>query len=189
MFGQSDDFYGNCDRPRSVNNHIFGTMKTVFVTVGTTCFDDLIVSLTSDETVEALIQRGYTDVVLQVGRGSYIPDAHSCPGLRLEVFCFKESIAENIQSADLVISHAGAGSCLEVLGAGKPLLVVINDKLMDNHQLELAKQLQADGHLLYCTCSTLAETLRNMDLSTLLPFQRGQPENFAQFLDKAVGFV
>lgn len=46
----------------------------------------------------------------------------------------------------------GAGSCLEVLGAGKPLLVVINDKLMDNHQLELAKQLQADGHLLYCTC-------------------------------------
>lgn len=37
--------------------------------------------------------------------------------------------------------------------------------------------------------STLTETLRNMDLSTLLPFQRGQPENFAQFLDKAVGFV
>lgn len=46
----------------------------------------------------------------------------------------------------------GAGSCLEVLGAGKPLLVVVNDKLMDNHQLELAKKLQADGHLLYCTC-------------------------------------
>ncbi|XP_053487490.1 UDP-N-acetylglucosamine transferase subunit ALG13 homolog [Ictalurus furcatus] len=164
-------------------------MKTVFVTVGTTSFDDLIVSLTSEEVVKALIHRGYTDLVLQFGRGSFIPDAHSCPGLRLEAFRFKESIAENIQSADVVISHAGAGSCLEVLGAGKPLLVVVNDKLMDNHQLELAKQLQADGHLLYCTCSTLAETLRDMDLSTLLPFQPGQPENFAQFLDKAVGFV
>lgn len=164
-------------------------MKTVFVTVGTTCFDDLILSLTSDEVTEALIQRGYTDVVLQVGQGSSVPQAHRRPGLRLEAFRFKESIAENIQSANLVISHAGAGSCLEVLGAAKPLLVVINDKLMDNHQLELAKQLQADGHLFYCTCSTLAETLRDMDLSTLLPFQRGQPEHFAQFLDKAVGFV
>ncbi|KAI5630086.1 hypothetical protein C0J50_7811, partial [Silurus asotus] len=164
-------------------------MKTVFVTVGTTSFDDLIISLSSEEVVKALIQRGYTDVVLQVGQGSYVPDAHSCPGLRLQTFRFKKSIAENIHNAHLVISHAGAGSCLEVLGAGKPLLVVVNDKLMDNHQLELAKQLQAEGHLLYCTCSTLAETLRDMNLSTLLPFQSGQPENFAQFLDKAVGFV
>ncbi|KAL6480257.1 hypothetical protein MHYP_G00112900 [Metynnis hypsauchen] len=149
------------------------TMKTVFVTVGSTCFDDLIASMTSDEVVKALVDRGYTDVVLQVGRGSFVPDPQSCPGLRLEAFRFKESIAENIQLADLVISHAGAGSCLEALGAGKPLLVVVNDKLMDNHQLELAKQLQVDSHLLYCTCSTLPQTLRDMDLSALLPFQRG----------------
>ncbi|KAL7885841.1 hypothetical protein AOLI_G00061360 [Acnodon oligacanthus] len=148
-------------------------MKTVFVTVGSTCFDDLIASMTSDEVVKALIDRGYTDVVLQVGRGSFVPDPQCCPGLRLEAFRFKVSIAENIQLADLVISHAGAGSCLEALGAGKPLLVVVNDKLMDNHQLELAKQLQADSHLLYCTCSTLPQTLRDMDLSALLPFLRG----------------
>ncbi|KAG9272640.1 UDP-N-acetylglucosamine transferase subunit ALG13 homolog isoform X1 [Astyanax mexicanus] len=164
-------------------------MKTVFVTVGTTCFDDLISSMTSAEVVKALVNRGYTDVVLQVGRGSSVPDSQSCPGLRLEAFRFKESIAENIQQADLVISHAGAGSCLEALGAGKPLLVVVNDKLMDNHQLELAKQLQADSHLLYCTCSTLPQTLRDMDLSALLPFLPGQPQKFASFLDKAVGLV
>ncbi|XP_062855875.1 UDP-N-acetylglucosamine transferase subunit ALG13 homolog [Trichomycterus rosablanca] len=164
-------------------------MKTVFVTVGTTSFDYLMISMTSNEVVKALVDGGYTDVVLQFGRGSFVPDPQTCPGLRIEAFRFKESIAENIQLADLVISHAGAGSCLESLGAGKPLLVVVNDKLMDNHQLELAKQLQADGHLLYCTCSTLAQTLREMDLSALLPFLPGQPQNFARFLDKAVGLV
>ncbi|XP_047440835.1 UDP-N-acetylglucosamine transferase subunit ALG13 homolog [Mugil cephalus] len=163
-------------------------MKTVFVTVGTTSFDELIESVTCSEAAQALKARGYERLVVQVGRGSLVPAADSCPQLRLEAFRFKDSIAEDIRQADLVISHAGAGSCLETLGAGKPLLVVVNDKLMDNHQLELARQLHRDGHLLYCTCSTLTETLRTMDLSVLLPFEPGQPKKFANFLDRALGF-
>ncbi|XP_026185416.1 UDP-N-acetylglucosamine transferase subunit ALG13 homolog [Mastacembelus armatus] len=162
-------------------------MKTVFVTVGTTSFDELIHSITCSESVQALKTRGYERLVLQVGRGALLPAADSCPHIRLEAFRFKDSIAEDIKQADLVISHAGAGSCLEVLGAGKPLLVVVNDKLMDNHQLELAAQLHMDSHLLYCTCSTLTQTLKSMDLSVLQPFLPGQPENFAYFLDKALG--
>jgi len=50
------------------------------------------------------------------------------------------------------VSPAGAGSCLETLEKGKPLVVVINEKLMNNHQLELAKQLHRDGHVLCCNC-------------------------------------
>ncbi|XP_009995541.1 PREDICTED: putative bifunctional UDP-N-acetylglucosamine transferase and deubiquitinase ALG13 [Chaetura pelagica] len=57
---------------------------------------------------------------------------------------------------------------------------------MNNHQLELAKQLHRDGHVLYCNCSTLVETLQMMDLSTLKPFPAGQPEKFASFLDKVL---
>ncbi|KAM9375371.1 UDP-N-acetylglucosamine transferase subunit ALG13 [Pholidichthys leucotaenia] len=159
----------------------------VFVTVGTTSFDKLIETITSSEAVQALRARGYECLVLQVGRGSLLPDADSCPHILLEAFRFKDSIAQDIKQADLVISHAGAGSCLETLGAGKPLLVVINEKLMDNHQLELARQLHMDSHLLYCTCSTLTETLRTMDLSVLQPFMPGQPKKFANFLDKALG--
>ncbi|XP_073343246.1 UDP-N-acetylglucosamine transferase subunit ALG13 [Pagrus major] len=162
-------------------------MKTVFVTVGTTSFDELIESITTSEAVQALKARGYERLVLQVGRGSLLPDADSCPHVRLEAFRYKDSIAEDIKQADLVISHAGAGSCLEALGAGRPLLVVVNDRLMNNHQLELARQLHMDSHLLYCTCSTLTETLRTMDLSVLQPFMPGQPKHFANFLDKALG--
>ncbi|KAK5616816.1 hypothetical protein CRENBAI_018295 [Crenichthys baileyi] len=162
-------------------------MTTVFVTVGTTRFDELIESVTSSEVTQILKARGYGRLVLQVGRGTLVPDADSCADLSVEAFRFKDSIAEDMRRADLVISHAGAGSCLEALSAGKPLLVVVNDKLMDNHQLELARQLHMDDHLLYCTCCTLAETLKNMDLSVLQPFPPGQPKNFANFLDKALG--
>ncbi|KAM9740857.1 UDP-N-acetylglucosamine transferase subunit ALG13 [Menidia menidia] len=162
-------------------------MKTVFVTVGTTSFDELIESVTSCEAAQELKARGYQRLVLQVGRGSLLPAADACPQLRLEAFRFKDSIAEDMRQADLVISHAGAGSCLEALGAGKPLLVVVNDRLMDNHQLDLARQLHQDHHLLYCTCSTLTDTLRSMDLSALQPLPPGQPKNFASFLDKALG--
>ncbi|KAJ7396147.1 UDP-N-acetylglucosamine transferase subunit ALG13 like protein [Pitangus sulphuratus] len=140
-------------------------------------------------TLQALQSRGFQKVVLQVGRGAWQPPV---PGggaaLEVEAFRFKDSLAEDLRSADLVISHAGAGSCLETLEKGKPLIVVINDKLMNNHQLELAKQLQRDGHVLCCNCSTLVETLQMMDLSTLKPFPPGQPEKFALFLDKVVGF-
>ncbi|NXS95177.1 ALG13 transferase, partial [Jacana jacana] len=103
-------------------------------------------------------------------------------------FRFKDSLAEDLRRADLVISHAGAGSCLEALEKGKPLVVVINEKLMNNHQLELAKQLHSDGHVICCNCSTLVETLQTMDLTALKPFPPGQPEKFALFLDKVVGF-
>ncbi|XP_029021864.1 UDP-N-acetylglucosamine transferase subunit ALG13 homolog [Betta splendens] len=162
-------------------------MKTVFVTVGTTSFDELIENITTLDAVQALKARGYERLVLQVGRGSLLPTADSCPLIRVEAFRFKDSIAEDMKQADLVISHAGAGSCLEALGAGKPLLVVVNDKLMNNHQLELAEQLHTDSHLLYCTCSTLTETLKTMDLAILQPFLPGQPKNFANFLDRALG--
>jgi len=52
----------------------------------------------------------------------------------------------------IIAYFEGAGSCMEVLAAAKPLVVVINEDLMDNHQLELAQQLYNDGHVLYSTC-------------------------------------
>ncbi|KAE8608568.1 hypothetical protein XENTR_v10011534 [Xenopus tropicalis] len=126
--------------------------KTVFVTVGTTSFDDLISCVSAKETVRILKGLGYNRLILQIGRGTIEPAPCCTSDFLLEFFRYKDSLVEDIKSADLVISHAGAGSCLETLGEGKPLIVVINEQLMSNHQIELAKQLYKDGHLYYCTC-------------------------------------
>ncbi|TKC44374.1 hypothetical protein EI555_005021, partial [Monodon monoceros] len=120
-------------------------------------------------------------------RGKVVPAPLSTESLTLDVYRYKDSLKEDLPKADLVISHAGAGSCLESLEKRKPLTVVINEKLMNNHQLELAKQLHKDGHLFYCTCSTLPGLLQSMDFSTLKCFPPGQPEKFSAFLDKVVG--
>ncbi|XP_038603628.1 putative bifunctional UDP-N-acetylglucosamine transferase and deubiquitinase ALG13 [Tachyglossus aculeatus] len=163
-------------------------MRSVFVTVGTTRFDELVACLSAIEGVRTIEDLGYRRLVLQIGKGTVAPEPFASAEFTLEVYRYKDSLKEDIQKADLVISHAGAGSCLEILEAKKPLVVVINDKLMDNHQLELAQKLHQEGHLFYCTCSTLLETLKTMDSSTLKSFPAGQPEKFSAFLDEVVGF-
>lgn len=162
--------------------------KSVFVTVGTTSFDHLIESVSNKGFVELLKRKGFQSVVLQIGRGLYEPEEMDGKDLSLHYYRYKDSIADDIQRASLVISHAGAGSVLEALQAGKPLIVVVNEQLMDNHQFELASQLAEEGHLYYATCSTLQETVEQKDMSLLKPFPPGKPDLFASFIDEVVGF-
>lgn len=56
---------------------------------------------------QVLKDRGYEHLVLQVGGGSLLPTAETCPRISLEAYRFKSSIADDIKQADLVISHAG----------------------------------------------------------------------------------
>lgn len=49
--------------------------------------------------------------------------------------------------ADLIITHCGAGSILEVLHLRKRAIGVINDKLLDNHQIELADAMENDKYM------------------------------------------
>ncbi|XP_046329431.2 UDP-N-acetylglucosamine transferase subunit ALG13 homolog [Haliotis rufescens] len=162
--------------------------KTVFVTVGTTTFHALTKTTSSRRLCKIFKTLGYNKLTLQTGRIDFDIEDSEVDDFTVEHFDYKNSIAEDIQGASLVISHAGAGSVLDVLGAGKPLLVVINEELQGNHQIELAHQLAMDGHLYYCTCSSLCEKLQSCDFSTLKPLPPGKPENFATFLDSALGF-
>uniref|UniRef100_A0A2K6KTI2 UDP-N-acetylglucosamine transferase subunit ALG13 n=1 Tax=Rhinopithecus bieti TaxID=61621 RepID=A0A2K6KTI2_RHIBE len=122
-------------------------MKCVFVTVGTTSFDDLIACVSAPDSLQKIESLGYNRLILQIGRGTVVPEPFSTESFTLDVYRYKDSLKEDIGKADLVISHAGAGSCLEALEKGKPLVVVINEKLMNNHQLELAKQLHKESSL------------------------------------------
>lgn len=47
--------------------------KIVFVTVGTTCFDALVKAMDTEVVKEELVRRGYTHLLIQMGRGSYVP--------------------------------------------------------------------------------------------------------------------
>lgn len=47
--------------------------KIVFVTVGTTCFDALVRAMDTQAAKQELFRRGYTHLLIQMGRGSYFP--------------------------------------------------------------------------------------------------------------------
>ncbi|KYM75328.1 UDP-N-acetylglucosamine transferase subunit ALG13 like protein [Atta colombica] len=163
--------------------------KTVFVTVGTTKFDDLITTVLNRAVLEALSARNYRHLILQIGNSKLEPDCTARYGFhKIEIFRLSPSIGKYLQLADLVISHAGAGSVLEALERRKHLIVVTNDLLMDNHQIELAEQLYKDEHLYYCTCKNLLHVIQTMDFAKLKPFINDNSADIANFIDKVMGF-
>lgn len=160
--------------------------KTVFVTVGTTHFDALVQAVVEEDSLAILREKGYTKISLQIGQGKFVPPDGEHQGVTLKHFRLKPSIAEDFEAADLVISHAGSGSCLEALGAGKPLVAVVNDTLMANHQTELAEELSNNGFCYFCYPATLQEMLTSMDISQLKPYVPGQPRLLAQYLESVI---
>ncbi|PKA65822.1 beta-1,4-N-acetylglucosaminyltransferase [Apostasia shenzhenica] len=164
--------------------------KVVFVTVGTTCFDALVKSVDSQRVKDELWRRGYTNLVIQIGRGSYIPSKSSegDGSFAVDYFTFSPSIADYLRSASLIISHAGSGSIFETLCLGKPLIVVVNEDLMDNHQSELAEELADRKHLFCASPQTLHRTIESMDLGSLLPYQPGDAMPVAKLMNKFLGF-
>lgn len=143
-------------------------MKEVFVTVGTTKFELLIEAISRADVAEALAERGYTRATVQYGKGEGEPYLKA--PLNGICYRFKPDIASDMARADLIISHAGAGSIVEALRMGKRLLVVVNPLLMDNHQAELASTMERRGYLLAATCEGLAEAIRGADFDGLVPY-------------------
>jgi beta-1,4-N-acetylglucosaminyltransferase len=88
----------------------------VFVTVGSTKFDALVQAAISEPVLAALRNKRYTQVVLQRGNSDLATDGDGSgqdpltirkDGMEVETWKFKPSIQNDIERADLVISHAG----------------------------------------------------------------------------------
>ncbi|KAJ1656637.1 N-acetylglucosaminyldiphosphodolichol N-acetylglucosaminyltransferase catalytic subunit alg13 [Dispira simplex] len=156
----------------------------VFVTVGTTGFDDLIGQFSSPAVQHELVRQGYSDLVVQYGTSQAVFDTLlPVQGLKVWGYGYKADIARDVQEADLVISHGGSGSILECLTLAKPLLLVVNTHLMDNHQQELAEALAERNHLVATTPDCLLRTLQECKHRSLKPFPPSDPTVFAQLLD------
>ncbi|KAH8398509.1 hypothetical protein KR215_010350 [Drosophila sulfurigaster] len=149
-------------------------LKVVYVTVGTTKFDGLIRAMTSDAVLYALQKRKCQKLVLQHGNSLPAEETdlkliNEKYGIEVEQYKFRPNL-EDIRGADLIIGHAGAGTCMDILNNQKPGIIVVNDELMDNHQLELAGQLAAEEYLFYCQVSELARSLAILDFAFLKPY-------------------
>lgn len=184
-----------------------------FVTVGTTQFDAMVTAVFKDDVLKSLSALGIPRLIVQLGRGKlptwlldqigqHATDKLESPGavittrlvgIDMEIYRMKASIADDISGAVLVISHAGAGSIFETIRAKKPLIVVTNTLLADNHQVELAAAMHSRGHLLYAEPSQLAEILRRDGSAMvrpggLLPLPKIDRIAFVGALDCAMGF-
>ena len=211
--------------------------RSLFVTVGTTKFDSLIEAI-SDPKFLAHISRdecgAYTSLTVQYGRGSVIPFADSTisetknetdgavaassatvtkqnvhvNGIRCDAFQFKPSLRQDMEDADLIISHAGAGSIMEGMELcaaansktkssprdqrQKKLVVVTNAALMHGHQSELADALEARGHLFVVRDPRellQEDTLKRIEAFDQVPFEGGdEGKDFAALVDSHFGF-
>ncbi|VDL16231.1 unnamed protein product [Hymenolepis diminuta] len=119
----------------------------VFVTVGTTLFDDLIEVVNTKKFHIALFNLGYKKLFIQYGNGSIVPSIPDSP-LEVDAFRYKTNLSSIFSESCLVISHGGAGTCMEALNppGKRKLIIVVNENLMNNHQEELASALYEEKH-------------------------------------------
>lgn len=180
--------------------------KTLFVTVGSTKFELLINRILKQDLLQQLKKYNFKRVILQVGNGKHDDDdlfnfkelnfnasnneisKFTKENIEITAYRYKSSITDDLLSADLVISHAGSGSVMESLEANKKLIVVVNESLMDNHQLELAEKMYAENYLLYTNCQGLPDKIDLINNSefSLTKFVPGNPTKFYQYLKKII---
>ncbi|KAL3985274.1 Glycosyltransferase 28 C-terminal domain family protein [Acanthocheilonema viteae] len=138
--------------------------------IGSTEFDALIRVVIERKCLESLNEIGITDLLIQIGRGKVELEKVNRCGINIDYYHYKDDILQDIIAADLIIGHAGAGTCLEVLRCKKPFVVVVNEELMDNHQWELAERLHELDHIFCTRLKDLAEIIRSPEIFKLKPF-------------------
>ncbi|ANQ05800.1 Glycosyltransferase [Plasmodium coatneyi] len=175
-----------------------GGNKILFVTVGSHKFDDLIRHIDTKDFHSFLRREGFAKMSIQIGEGTYEPKLtyrHSSNNKeflkRVKFFRYKKDLLKNFQKADLILSHAGAGTTVQGLRMKKKMLIVVNDKLMDNHQLEFARFLRSMNYLEVCEClgDLRDRVLHCLQTPAFTPFPAPRPDLFLRDLRKVMDGV
>lgn len=107
----------------------------IFVTVGTTDFDELVLAadrLALDE-----------EMIMQIGHGLVEP-RHA------QWFRFAPSLDPYYDAASVVITHGGFGTLTEVMRRGLRAVGVSNPDRFDKHQDQILQAFEEGGHLVWC---------------------------------------
>jgi len=103
-------------------------------------------------------------VVMQIGSTDYEPK--NCDYFR---FMSRNEIEELYAGARVVVCHAGSGSILTALEHNKPLILIPRMKrygeVFDEHQLEIAREMEAQGVAVVYDISRLESAIRNANKS------------------------
>jgi len=132
----------------------------VFVTVGHTRFDALF------EEIDRISDNGSWLFTHQISDGLYIPKSG-------ENFSFTKNIKEFYSDADVIITHAGAGTVFELLELNKKIIVVNNTNRVDSHQGDLTKYVRKHNYALTCdSLCKLEEQLHKINHFTPEKYQK-----------------
>ena len=107
------------------------------MTVGTGSFDVLIL-----KTAELFCSKPQFEVVYQVG--------NSKTNFNMSVNSFLDNFDDVVDTSDLVVTHAGAGTVFSLLEKKKLFIVVPNQQRADKHQLDIAHWLYENDYCEVC---------------------------------------
>jgi beta-1,4-N-acetylglucosaminyltransferase len=135
----------------------------IFVTVGTTDFDDLVRKM--DELAPSLAE----PAIAQIGRGEYVP-------VHMASFRFAPSLDPYYHQARVVVAHGGLGTAIEVMQRGLALIGVSNPDRYDHHQDDLLQALSERGHMIWChSLEDLHRALQEVQQRQFVPYESGLP--------------
>ncbi|CAO3610724.1 unnamed protein product [Mucor hiemalis] len=166
---------------------------SLFITVGSTGFDELISQVTTQAFLTSLTLLDITQVKIQYGSSEpiFIKNVQSYDGPRIDItgYNYKSSITEDMKGADIIISHAGAGTILQAARLdNKKLIVVVNKSLMDNHQYQIAQAMESRNYVVCSETSELLDNIKRIKNLVLDSFPKAKPEIFASIVNEQMGF-
>ncbi|PBP18618.1 glycosyltransferase family 28 domain-containing protein [Diplocarpon rosae] len=175
------------------------TRECLITTGATAEFPELIKAALTSECLQTFVDNGFTRLNFQCGESMRAFEAvkpTEIPGLVIHGFDFnKNGLSKEMRACQatkssekgLIICHAGAGTILDAMRLAVPLVVVPNSSLLDNHQEELADELEAQGYATRGDTRNLAAAIRAACIKEEKAWG-GHTTSFAAIVDDVVGY-